>query len=390
MKQIYIIFLLLPVIAFGKVDFTGSLRVRTILPKVEELLSKEVLFNHSFRLKGAIHPSQDLQTHFWLFSSSKWGEEGALRESFRVYPYGIWNMTDELQLQLGRIPYEIEPSVLSQNDYELFPYVFDGVFLNYSAKSVILNIWGAYPPSKRLGAMEKTEFKYSLGAELEVKIIPEFFKKINFYLIYLTRSFEETETIKSNRYGLNIEGEILNWKIDYNISIIGQESGLKFNPEDTMYDVEAGYSQPEWYDSRVFIAYHRDTKNYNPWLYDRHEKGGLMDMLQWGNLTYILVGYNVSLPGDFSVKLKFLRFQRTTNHPFYLGWYGALFSKEQPSDNNLKNLGNELDLQITKDFGSGFQTHFLGSFFIPEKGIFQRLKEENIFSQLQLTALYKF
>ena len=388
MRTLLVALFLLPVTSLAEVDFTGSFWSRAVvLPELKKLSNTEALFSHSLQLKGSIHPAQNLQTHFWLFSSPQWGEDSSIQKSFRLHAYGNWNITEELKLRLGHIPYEIDSSFIAQNHYEPFPYMFEGIFLSYSAHFVSLDFWGAHPPKRRVGAEEKSGSRYALGAAMDVKATMEFLKRIHLHLIYLTDSFREEDSSKrTSRYGLNIKGEIGNQRIDYNFSF----AGLNFKAEETMFNIETGYSHPKWYDSRAFISYHRDTENYNPWLYDRHENGGLLDMLQWGNLTYALFGWQVSLPKDFDVKLQVLRFQRTDNGSLYLGRYGTVFMKEKPAENNSKVLGNELDLQITKKFGSDFQTKFLGGVFIPKKGILSLLKNQNIFSQLQLTALYKF
>lgn len=388
MKRLFAALLLFPFIVYGKVDFKGSFESRAVIvPKLKDLLKTEAILDQRFRLKGSFYPTQTLQTHFYLFSSPTLGKPVSLQESFRFYAYGNYDMTEELALKLGQMPYEADSSFISQNSYEPFPYMFEGIFLNYTADLVSFNTWGAYPPKRRVGVKEEEGLKYSLGASLNVKMALEFFKQVHLHLIYLTDSLKKESTENQiSRYGLNVEGEIGSQKIDYNISL----GGLNFNPQQAMVNLEAGWSRPKWYDSHIFIAYHRDSMDYDPWLYDRHEKGGLMDILQWGNLTYILVGWSVGLPKDFNVKLQFLRFHRTEEGAFYLGRYGVFLLKEKVSQSAAKALGDEVDLQIKKSFSPVFQANLLGGLFIPKQGLKSMLKDQNIFSQLQLTALYKF
>ena len=303
MRRLFVILFFIPLIVYSEVDFKGSLELRAVIaPKLKDLLKTEAILDQRFRLKGSFYPTKALQTHFHLFSSPTLGKPISLQESFRFYAYGNCNITDELALQLGQMTYEIGPSFISKNSYEPFPYLFEGIFLNYKTDSIYLNTWGAYPPKKRVGVKEEGGLKYSLGASLDVKMALEFFRKARLHFIYLTNSLKgESLEDQISRYGLNVEGEIGSQKIDYNISF----GGLNFNPEQTMFDIEAGWSRPQWYDSHIFIAYHRDSMEYDPWLYDRHEKGGLMDILQWGNLSYALVGWSVDLPKDFHIKLQF-------------------------------------------------------------------------------------
>lgn len=386
MKRLLAVFFLLPLIAYSKVDFEGSFESRAIvLPEWDKFLDTEAILDQRFRLKGSFHPTQTLQTHFYLFSSPTLGKPVSLQKSFRFYAYGNCDITEELALKLGQVPHEIGPSFVSQNLYEPFPYMFEGIFLNYKAEAINFNTWGAYPPTRKEGA-DSEEIKYSLGASLDVKMALEFFKQAHLHLIYLIKSLKETSSNQTSRYGLNIEGEIRSRKIDYNLSF----GGLNFSSKQTMFDIKAGWSWPKWYDSHIFVAYHRDSLGYDPWLYDRHERGGLMDILQWGNLTYTLVGWSVGLPKDFNVKLQFLRFQRTEEGLFYSGRYGAFFLKEKVSESTSGTLGDEVDLQIEKSFGTAFRANLLGGIFIPKKGLKPAIKNQDIFSQLQLTALYKF
>ena len=388
MERLFVALFLLSFTAFAEVDFEGSFWSRAVIePHLRELSDTEALFSHSLRLKGSIYPSQKFQTHFWFFSSPQWEKEVSLQESFQVYAYGNWNITDELELRLGHIPYEIGPSFVSQNHYEPFPYMFKGVFLFYSAQFVNFNLWGAYPPKQRVGLTKEKGPRYSLGAAIDVKVAMEVFKKINLHLIYLTDSFrKEDSSNKTSRYGLSLEGDMGSQKIDYNISF----AGLNFKAQQTMLNIETGYSYPKWHDIRAFIIFHRDTGKYNPWLYDRHENAGLMDMLQWGNLTYALLGWSISLPKDFDIQLQLLRFQRTEKGPSHLGRYGASSLKEPSSESGPKILGDEVDLQIIKTFSEAFETHLLGGVFIPKSGALSLLKNQDVISQLQLTALYKF
>ena len=382
------LFFLTSFTALGKVDFEGFFRSRSVVTVDSKKLSDtETNFNHTLRLQGALYPSQNLQTHFWLLSSKQWGDETSITDSFRVYAYGNWSITDELELILGQVPYEMDTSFISQNHYEPFPYMFEGVFLHYSANSFSGHVWGAYPPKMRVGLKEEKGPKYSLGAALDVEVAPEFFKKIHLHLIYLVDSFKGLSDTKGNsRYGLSLQGEIGGKNFDYHISF----GGLNFKADQTMLDIEAGYSFPDWLDSRAFLGFHRDTKDYSGWLYDRHDKGGLLDLLQWGNLTYGVVGLSFSFLRDFDMTVQFLRFQKTDRGSFQRGRYGDVFLQENPLKAHSKTLGNEVDLQLIKNFGSAFETRALAGVFIPEKGGLSVVKDQSIFSQLQLTALYKF
>ena len=200
------------------------------------------------------------------------------------------------------------------------------------------------------------------------------------------------------RYGLSAQGEI--GPTDYIVSF----AGTGFQSDQAMLDIEAGldleaaFDGLPLHDSRLFVSWHRDTKNYDPWRYDRHEKAGLMDMFQWGNLTYGLVGFAFPLPKNFKARLQVLQFWQTEEGSFHPGSEGSLkFSAEEEGEAKAaalskgKDLGAEADLLVTKKFSSFFQTDLLAGIFIPKKRLKPLLERRKDFiSRIQFSALYKF
>ena len=374
--------------SWGEADWEGLVRLRgsfSLNRGTEELSAGQ-----SLRLKGSFHPAQNLQARFALFSASSL-EKG--RNAFRIDGFGDWSMAQGLNLRMGRMSLDLHPSFLDSNSYEPLPHSFFGVLLQYSAKRVTAVLWGMESDPGQGNFWQNKDFleaenlkksdlrrgkSRSLGAVVDIQALPEFFKKIQLKIMYLSHGKSAQQ---GARYGLTAEG--LRGGIDYSLTLMGQEKAFTFSPQEGLVDFEAGWSIPQWLDSRIFVGGHSDTKNYDPYFYNRHSSSGLMDMVEWGNLTYLLMGFEVLLPKDIEAEFQFLHFRRSSKGAFHPGFRGALFFKEPFSEGVL---GHEADLSLIKSFRSGFEIQFLGGLFFPQKSG----SSGSVFSLIEGAALYKF
>ena len=381
--------------AFGEIDFSGFLRVRGVGTEIQNNQNVDFSTHHTVQLKASIHPSPTYQTHFWLLSSSQFGEWGPLDEIFRIHAVGQWAITENLEFRIGRMPYETGfRQIISFNNYEDYPYAFEGAFLSYNTSLVNVDLWGAYVPKTWKGSKEISEFKYGAGIFLDIKSVSEYLNRVNLHLTYLEQASEKSS--KMTRYGLGFEGNIPHINVDYSLLGIAHGSGFKFKPEHKMYHVKIAYSQVEWYNSQFFGGYHNDSQKYNPWLYDRHDYGGLLDILLWGNLRYFFLGYSISFTDLFDLKICFYDMRPTEEGDIHLGRYGSLLlssddSKDRNSFSPQKNhLGRELDIQLRKEISKDFLVDFLAGVFFPGKGMKTLFKDKNYYSNIQLSTTYKF
>ena len=134
------------------VEIGGQHRARGVY---EQDRSLDNIFVQRFKLSGAFRPNEMFESKFWLMTNYRWGEQVLQNTEVRFYGYGDWKMSDELMLRLGRTPYQIaDGSTIGMNDYENYPYAFDGFFLTYNTKSVGVDLWAAYLPQVLVGAEE--------------------------------------------------------------------------------------------------------------------------------------------------------------------------------------------------------------------------------------------
>ena len=402
MKKVFwlLCFALAPLPSFGEFDIEGFLRVRGVSVQPHKLKTGKLLTNQSFRLQGAIYPNPDFQAHFWLLSSFDFGARQPMGEIFRIYAFGRWLINENLRLLIGRAPYEAGfHQFISSNEYEPYPYSFDGVFFTYGAKTVSLDLWGGYMPKTGDGEARES-LNQGLGAFLDFKAVSEQLSRVSLHLIYLADSFGQPDSKKMTRYGIGLEGDISPVNVDYTFLAQAQGREFKFKAEDeaafNMYHLELGYSHLKWHESRFFGGYHNDTVSYDPWLYDRHKSGGLLDLLLWGNMTYFFLGYSASFAEFFDVKVCFYDMRPTDSKGrVSLGRYGALLADSKKGGGRLfppegGHLGRELDIQLSKEMAEEFQLALLAGFFFPGRGMLSLFEDLDYYSSIQISAQYKF
>ena len=408
----FLFFLMFPSLVHGEMDYSGFLRVRGVLSPVHTMDS--VFLNQTLNLKGVLQPNEKFHTSFWLRSSPEWG---ALNVTwpFQIYARGDWNINRSFTLRLGTGPYDTDlHQVFSQNDYEPYPSLFQGMFLSYSTDTSNYHFWGGYFPN-RWRDWEKTELtsentenkenvpfgvlyppqadggKYSVGINVNIKIVSAFLNRALFHWVYLSDSLKGNAE-QTTRLGFSLKGQMTRLNMDYSVLTVFHGKGLGFRFDEDMQHISLGYSKSEWLDSYFFAGYHRDSSNYDPWLYDRHENGGLLDILQWGNLTYWLAGYKASIWHWFDMELRYYLMQSTTDEgPVRLGLYGSYLTDKEALSASGKSLGWEMDLRLIKDITEEFRVTLLGGVFVYDEELKSSLgKGDNYYSQLQLSAKYTF
>ncbi len=351
------------------VEFGGQHRARGIYYQQDI----NDIFIQRFKFSGAFRPNEMFESHFWLMTNYKWGDD-YLVNGVRVYGYGDWKVSDELMLRLGRAPYQIaDGSVISMNDYEIYPYAMDGVFLSYNTESLAVDLWGAYLPPIQIGQNElDDQYEGMVGLSVDVRSLPEEFKMANLYGMYVLSDNEENEHI---RLGISINGDISG--IDY--SLTGVIHGKEVNEiiDQYAFDGQLGYTLD--FDARIYIGGHYESEQYNSFYYDRHSRSGLSDVAQWGNGTVYAEGGISYMPSeDFEVGIVGLYFHS-------IGTWGVWGNAGyHPEDNAQLNKEQviEVDVYVKKSYAGGFSAKVQG-------GVFD-LSAEKPYWQVQLNTTFDF
>ena len=378
--------------SFSEGDIEGSFRIRAILPQTQSGSPPSLLTLGQLHIKGDFQPSNKLKTQVHFLSSNSYGQILSFEESIRIYPSGNWLISEDLELRLGRNIYESQfHQIVSINDYEPFFYTFDGVFLEYSTEILNVNFWSAYLPKRWIGGDQVQEFKYGFGFFLDIESVSDYIDYFNAHVAYLGDSFFKEESKKISRYGLGLEGTISPFDLAYTLVAVGHGNGIQFKPEENMYHFRMSYSHPEIFNSKIFVGYHTDSSQYNPWLYDRHENAGLLDIFLWGNLTYYFLGLSGSVLDLFDIQISFYDFSSTAKGTgLQAGYFGSLIKAENKNFAEYPDSGRELDVQIKKQIRKDFKIHLLAGLFVPQLNSQKFFKSKDFYSNIQLTGFYKF
>src|SRR5690606_34399602 len=103
-----------------------------------------------------------------------------------------------------------------------------------------------------------------------------------------------------------------------------------------------------------------DNETYSGFHYDTHNNAGLMDRFTFGNLTYMRVGAAFQPSDDVTVGLEYFMFSQTEKEG---GTNGAGLAGD--ADANEDELGNEIDLVVTKKYSNNFSTMLRYGIFQP-------------------------
>jgi hypothetical protein len=161
----------------------------------------------------------------------------------------------------------------------------------------------------------------------------------------------------------------IDYKLDYAMysgDSIAHGTTTKTDIDASMWDATVGYSMPAMMNFHVWLGMHSDSgtksgetkhKTYNPFHYDAHENAGQMDILGWGNLTYQRVGVSINPTDDIGVNLEYLKFTKTekTGDSYGNAGYSDLATALTTTAGE-DDLGNEIDLTVTKKYTNNFTT----------------------------------
>lgn len=394
-KYFSLLFLFFPFTGscFIEGDIEGSFRVRTTWLKPQSTDPSSFLFHGRADIKGEFYFSNEFQAKLLFLTANSYKKEWSLKESVKIYPSIKWLISEDLELRLGRNIYKNKfHQIVSLNDYEPYFYTFDGLFLEYSTKILNVNFWGASLPNRWVGTEQVQKFKYGFGFFLDIKSVSDYIDHFNAHVAYLDTSFFKGESKKISRYGLGLEGTINPMNLIYTLVAVGHGSGFRFKLEENMYHFQLSYFYPEFFNSKIFVGYHTDSSHYEPWLYDRHENAGLLDMFLWGNLTYYFLGLSSSVTDLVDIQVLFYDLSSTETGLIQMGYFGSLLDAGGKNSISVdhKNLGRELDVRLKTRFSKSFEVHLLTGIFIPHLKSQKLWTKKDFYNNIQLTGFYKF
>ena len=351
------------------VELGGQHRARAIYDGGQDISD---VFVQRFKLDGSFRPNEMFESRFWLLTNYKWGDQEYLDNEVRFYGYGDWKMSDELMLRIGRAPYQIsDGSTIGINNYERYPYVFDGAFLTYNTKSVAVDLWYAFLPKVWSGSEEQAKFTSAAGFSLDVRTLPDMVKLANIFAIYSRNDSDASDADDEQiRVGLGVGGDVSG--VDYKVNAMAHGQSFSSFWDEYALDGQLGYSIDKA-DVRVYVGGHFESAGYDAFYYDRHYRAGLLDVAEWGNGTvYGEAGVSYLPKENLELGLAAYYFQTVAS----LGALGA------DAGVNTDNVA-EIDLFVKKSYAGGFSLEVFG-------GMFDVASADSAYWQVAVNASFDF
>ncbi len=313
--------------------------------------------------------------------------------------YATWMSSDDLNFKVGRMNWTVgDGSIVSANDWEKVPYSFEGLLGSWEQEwgKLQLALFKVRNPTGTSASAVPQHNMYGLNFDL--KTMPEWLKAVNAHIFKDNADAIEgagggttvmgptTNGLDTMRYGFmasfgfNAFDIKANWEKQSgkmkNIAVGGAKTELDY--EGDMMQVEAGYTLASFMGSRFFVLYHKDSGDetgadsklgtYDSYYTDAHGGAGYMDLLGWGNLTDIAVGWTMKPADKTDVGITYHMFSRTeasaTSATYTRGTYGATFLPAGAA-NDKDDLGTEIDLWATHHYDGGLSTTAFIGYFTP-------------------------
>jgi hypothetical protein len=388
--------------------------------------------NHRFKLDLGYRSGEKFGAHFTLLHNATWGDVGdnaggppsqtpsgvanSANMALVNQAYGTWMLNDSWFLKFGRGGMTLaDGSVTSQNDWESTPNAFEGILVNWEHEMLRLNLFAVKAGENMTVATGNDDPELNFyGAAIDIKNLPEFLRMVNLHFMQINgdengvaAGFPYNAGRDEMRYGVVISGDMagVDFKLNY-AAHSGQYTklGVKSDIDGNMMGAEVGFSMPEMMKSRVYFGYHADSgdsdnadttkiEGYSSFFYEKHCNSGCMDVVAWGNLTFMKAGYTFSPLDQVDVGLHYWKFQRTESaigaDRFTAGNNGTAYTTAAASLSGSDDIGSEIDLAATKKYDSGFSvTATLGMFmpgaYLKDEGnlAVAPVKQSDTFNQL--------
>lgn len=307
--------------------------------------------------------------------------------------YASWMASEGLTLKFGRMNYQIgDGALIGVNDWEAIPYSFEGLLANYEAEFGRIQFFAFKHREITTGTTSDPE-QNSYGLNFDLKTSPEWLKMVNVHLLKDTADAvtgNTTEGINGGmgkdffRYGLNagFAFNIVDLKAWYEAysgkyhAIAAGGAKTDTDANGNMMQAQVGVNFANFMGSRVFVTYHQDSgdkdttsgkmETYDAYFHEKHGSAGMMDLFDWGNLTYIQIGWTGKPTDTTDVGLAYSMLSRTekganastVNYGTY-GDLGNTFNKDK------SKLGDEIDLWAEHHYDSNLSTVARVGYFMP-------------------------
>ncbi len=299
--------------------------------------------------------------------------------------WGWWRGTDMVSFKVGRFGIEFaDGAVFSENDWQALPVVHEGLDIAVDSSFATFHVYGLKqsesnaPHATAAGGNSDPESSlYMVTADL--KNMPEAIKLANIHLLDMVSDQAAATTGRNLQHiGFTVGGDVVGFMYKATAAFqFGSFSkpavGTEVKASGNMFDLMVGYGLPETMGLKLSAGYHMDSgddtttadknEGYQTMYYDRHNYGGLMDVINWGNSTYFNVNASIMPAEDLEAGLGFYMFSKSKDNGgvnFGQGWNGT----PTPAATSTA-LGSEIDVFANKAYGPDMKIGARYSMFMP-------------------------
>ncbi|MBX3021470.1 MAG: alginate export family protein [Bdellovibrionales bacterium] len=295
--------------------------------------------------------------------------------------FGSWVASDDLTIKVGRMNYQIgDGTIMGLNDWENVPYAYEGIMGNWEAEFGRFQVFAFKFDEKAvtagMGGSNPEDNLY--GVNFDLKTMPEVLKGLNVHVLQNNADATTASTGTSQmRYGLN--ANLAFGIIDLGLWYEGHTgkdvstAGVKNDHAGSLMAAAVGANFANFMNSKVWVKYHQDTgdktgngntknEGYSSFYTEKHASAGHMDILGFGNLTFIQVGWTGKPADNTEVGLNYWMFSKTEKTSGATAGLNQGFTAEAADKTKL---GDEIDLWASHKYDSGLTTTLRLGMFMP-------------------------
>lgn len=376
--------------------------------------------------------SEDLTAQVTLLARGEWGNADTNSENISgelendgqasvvVYEaWAFWKAMDNVSIKLGRGALDLaDGTIVSKNDYEQNPYSFEGIAAMYFHELVNLSIFGVkgMNDDEAVSATVTNDADVNFyAAAADFKVAPEYLKTFNIMALQSKATGIGADLNDDGDFADAGETGIKDDKLRLSLTLAGDTNGIdyrgtyamytgerniagtKADHKASMYDLEVGYTMKDIMNLRVAALYHVDSgdsdltagdvETYDPFFYNKHDNAGRMDLIGWGNSTYIKLGVSLEPMEMLTAGIDYYMFQKTEKADNVYGTDGSGLGSEYTTSATEDDVGSEIDLWVKKVLSNGaeIRAHY---------GMFQAgdtfgANKEDV-SEMEVSATFRF
>lgn len=369
--------------------------------------------SHRAQFDFKLYKGEYFETFFRFLNYADWGgatgdTSGGQHDGFSRtngilvnQAYGFWKVDETIGLRFGRAPLHLGLGyTYGSNDWFNVPYSFDLIQGGWDWGAVELSVIGAkiqeFSTSAGQTVSSDPEENHIIFS-LNIKNAIDALELLTFNVVQVNRDLGSPDGGATVLNGLNAQRFSLESKIHgknifgtlFFTYVTGEEKvaaanviqGVqKLDVAQTAFDIKLGYNFPQVNNLSLWGGYHHDTgdrsnadgrsEGYDSFYYEVYGQSGLMDLIRWGNLNFIRAGMSVDIFTGLTIGAEWLSMSRTeSSDGVQFGAAGRYFNSNIQSGALLlggeKDLGNEFDIWVDRNYQSGVNVRVTFSNFFP-------------------------